>query len=152
MKRSRLDERQQQEVSRTGEISFYVMFGICTAVILIQLILEGSLRNVIGETIVLFAGGITCLAGGIKNGIWSRTNRDLTPGQNLFGSILFSAVFSIFYAAALGRKAGDDVNIAKYVVFFFLGITALCFLCLTILGKTARRKKRNLRENIQNRR
>lgn len=146
MKKSGLDERQQQEVSRAGEISFYVMFGVCAAAILVQLILYGNLRNVIGETIVLIAGGVTCIAGGIKNGIWTRSNREMTAGQNLMGSILCSAVFSVLYAIALGRKAGEEVDIAKYVLFFFLGITILCFLCLTIMGKAARNKREKLEE------
>lgn len=146
MKKSGLDERQQQVVSRAGEISFYVMFGICVAAILVQLILDGNLRNVIGETVVLLAGGITCLIGGVKNGIWTRNNCEMTAGQNLLGSILCSAVFSVFYAIAVSRKTGGDVNIAKYVVLFFLGITVLCFLCLTIMGKLAHNKKEKLEE------
>lgn len=144
MKKSGLDERQQQLVSRTGEISFYVMFGVCAAVILVQLILYGNPERVLGETLVLIAGGATCLAGGIKNGIWTRSNREMTAGQNLLGSTVCGAVFTVFYALALGRKAGADVNISKYVVFFFVGITALCFLCLTIMGKAARSKKEKL--------
>lgn len=146
MKKSGLDERQEQLMAKTGALSFYVMFAVCMLVIIVELIWKGSLENVIGETIVFAAGGITCLAGCIKNGIWNKTGKDMTIGENLLESVICSGIFSVLYAMALSRKVGDNVSIGKYVVFFFIGISILCFICLLVLGKLARSRKEKQEE------
>lgn len=61
--------------------------------------------------------------------------------QNLLGGIIFSGIFTAFYAVALSRKLSGNVNITKYVILFFLGISVLCFACLEILGRLAQSKK-----------
>ncbi|MDO4274177.1 MAG: hypothetical protein Q4D16_10935 [Eubacteriales bacterium] len=146
MKKRGLDERQEQVAAKIGALSFYVMFGVCLLVILGELIWKGNLESVIGETIVFVAGGITCLIGCIRNGIWNNTGKDMTIGQNLLESVICSGIFSVLYALILSRKVGDSVNVGKYAVFFFIGIFILCFICLMVLGKLARSRKEKQEE------
>ena len=141
MRKNGLDERQEQITSKVGAYSFYVMFVVCMAVILVKLVWKGNLEDVLGETIVFAAGGVTCLIGNIKYGIWTKTGHRMSTFQNLLGSIICSGVFSVFYALVLNSKTQGHVNIAKYVIFFFLGISVLCFVCLEILGKLAQGRK-----------
>lgn len=143
MKQSVLDERQEQVLAKVGALSFYVMFFVCTAVIIVELLYKGSLENVIGETIVFAAGGVTCLVGSLKNGIWTKNSSHMTVGQNLLGSVICSGIFSIFYAFLINRKASESVNILKYVGIFFVGIAVVCFIVLCIMGKIAQVRKEN---------
>lgn len=136
-----LDERQEQLINKIGTRSFYVMFGVCLTVIIVELFWKGSLENVFGETLVFLTGGIACLIGNIKNGIWTRTGVKMSIAQNLLLSVICSGFFSILYAAILSRKVGDSVSVARFAVLFFAGIAALCFICLLIMGKLAQNKK-----------
>lgn len=137
------DERQQQTAGRVGTVSFMVMFFVCVAVIIVQLTVGESLMMVAGETAALLAGGITCLVGYVRNGLWTGKAGKMSIWQEFFLSILFSGTFSVLYAFVLGRKVSSDVHIGRYVIYFFVGITVLCFLCLVLLNTVAgRRQKR----------
>lgn len=144
--KNELDERQNQIVDKVGKISFLVMFWVCAAVIIGEMLWKGSMENVAGETVIFLAGGITYLAGSIKNGIWSRQNRKMSIGQTLMGSVICSAVFSVIYAVLISRKAADGEVVMKYTAFFFIGITVLCFLCLQIMGRITEAQKRKQEE------
>ncbi|QNM05160.1 DUF6773 family protein [Qiania dongpingensis] len=146
MKEKGLDERQRQVSARTGAVSFYVMFILCTAVILIKLAGKGRLEDVAGETAILIAGGIVYLAGCIKSGIWTRNGGGMTVWQMALGSVVCSGLFSALYACIIVQKAGENAAVAKYTVIFFAGIAVLCFICLYTLEKAAQMRKRKQEE------
>lgn len=141
MRKKGLDERQRQIVAGVGAVSFYIMFGVCAAVIVIQLIFRGNLQEVVGETIVFVAGGVACLTGTLKHGIWAKSDAKISLGQNLLGSVICSGMFSVFLAMALSKKVSDGAKIARYTGIFFLVITLVCFACLLIMGKAAQGKR-----------
>lgn len=64
----------------------------------------------------------------------------MTFGQNLLLSIVVSGVFSIAYAFIIAKRAAGNVNVARLIGVFFIGIAALCFLCLWSLGKLAQNR------------
>lgn len=142
----RLDERQERSVDKIGAHSSYVMFFVSVTVILLEVIWMGDLKAVAGETIIFLAGGLTSLAGSVKNGIWAKDGGDMGVGQSLLLSVVCSGIFSVFYAAALYRKTGGDADVAKYAVLFFLAVSLLSFIILQILGSMAR-KRRKEQEN-----
>lgn len=140
MKKTGLDERQERVMERIGAGSFLVMFLACAAVITIELICGWDIKSVLGETAALAAGGIIYLIGSIKNGIWTKNGRKMTFGQNLLLSFVFSGVFSIAYAFIIAKRAAGNVHVARLIGVFFIGIAALCFLCLWSLGKLAQNR------------
>lgn len=139
--RKGLDERQRQLVDRIGAHSFCVMFLTGAAAILAQLIGMGNFQAVAGETVVFLAGGLVYLIGCLKNGIWEKSGKNMTRGQAFLFSVICSGIFSVFYGMAIARKAAQDVNVAKYVAAFFIGISALCFVSLQIMGKIAQMRR-----------
>lgn len=141
MKRG-LDERQDQLAAQIGVYSSYVMFFVSVAVIVAEVIWMGTFQAVIGETVILLAGGLTGLAGCIKNGIWAKSGGDMGAGQSLLLSVVCSGIFSVFYAAALYHKIGGDVDVVRHALLFFLGIGLLGFICLQILGRAAQRRRK----------
>ena len=50
MGKNGLDERQEQITAKAGALGFYVMFLTAVFVILVQLLWNGSIENVIGDT------------------------------------------------------------------------------------------------------
>ena len=102
MKKRILDERQAQITANIGTYSFYVMFFLCAALILVELFWHGTLENILGETILLLAGGATCLGGYLKNGLWPKKCRQGIL-SNLLTSTLCASLFTIFYAATFRR-------------------------------------------------
>lgn len=143
-----LDEREEQLAARAGTVSFYVMFLTAVLVIIGELLYSGNLRDTAGETVILLAGGVTCLAVNIKNGIWTGGRR-FRWQQNFLGSIACSGIFSVLYGFAIAQKASPGTDIAKYVLSFFGGIAVLCFLSVTLLGSAAERKRKKQEKRYQ---
>lgn len=138
--KQKLDERQMQEAAKIATISFYVMYGVCALAIILQLIITGRLENVIGETVVIAAGGIVYLFGSVKKGLSS--GKSPSPLRSLFESTGFSALFTVLYVFAIRRKAGPEAEISSAVLLFFTGITALCFFTLRLMDSLTERKRR----------
>lgn len=144
-----LDERQNQVAGKIGSISFVVMYLLCVMTIIIQLVfVNGTLLTVLGETIILLAGGGTYLVGAIKNGFFDSVmpmeNSRRRTQMNCIESISISLVFSILYGIFIWKRASGSIDIEKYVVAFFVGIAILCFLVLTIMdliSKASRKKE-----------
>lgn len=136
-----MDERQRMEMNKTGMISFYIMFGVCVAVIVVQMIWKGSLEVVLGETLVFLAGGISCLMGSIKNGYWTLSGEKMTLKQNLLLSVVCSGIFSVLYAVIIIRKANEVIWAVRAVVLFFIGVAVLGFITLSLVGKMAQYQK-----------
>lgn len=138
MKRT-LDERQQQVMGRIGSISFCVMYFVCAAAIVIQMIFgDGLLKNVAGETAALLAGGIVYLAGCMKNGIWTGKGRRATAMENLIYSVVFAGIFSALFGIVIQSKVSQDAAVGKYVGLFFLGVFILGFIVLTAMAKLSK--------------
>ncbi len=136
-----LDERQNQEMARSGMYAFYVMFIVSAAVIVAELIWKGALEAVIGETVIFLAGGLTYLAVCMKKGLWSRSGRDMTMGQSALMSMVFSGIFTVFFVLALRQKVGEPVDLLKHAALFFVKISVLGFLCLTVMGWISRKNR-----------
>lgn len=148
-KKSGLDERQEKLVNKIGMRSFMVMFFSCAAVIVGQLAWKKDLSAVAGETVVLLAGGLTCLVGTMKNGIWSKSGRRATVGENFLWSVVMSGIFSVLYAAVLLLRGGNSGKVAGAALGFFVGIAVAGFVILTILGIVTQKRKEKEEEKYE---
>ncbi len=151
-----LDERQYQIELKIAYRCFIAMYIACAALALIGLIAGSDLKSVLGETAVLVIGGCLYLFGIVKNGLWtsSKTSGEKNSDKmsilrSLIGSILCSAVFSVFYGIAISRRAGGSVSLGMPIGFFFIGITLLCFLTLFLLGKFSKREAQKLENKYE---
>lgn len=142
MKKQHYDERQEQLLRKAGTAGFSVMFFLCPIIIITELLWRGRLEFVLGETVIFLAGGIVCIAVCMKNGIWSKSGKKAPVWQNLLYSLVFSGLFTFFYAIIISKKASENVNIAKYAVLFFIFIFLLGFLCLSVINLLIERKNK----------
>lgn len=72
----------KNRVSKAGKIAFCIMYFVCAAAIIVQLILSGQFPFVYGETAVLLAGGITYLVMIIRFGLWEADSRKKRTATN----------------------------------------------------------------------
>lgn len=136
--KNNLDERQYSEVSHIAANAFYMMFVICAASIVVQLVLlNRGIDSVLGETIALLGGGIVYLICLMRKGIFSFKNKQMTLTGIVLGSVVCSGIFSIFYGIVIAGKLDAEVSIGRYVGGFFAGITLLCVVVLSVMSKCA---------------
>ena len=122
-----LDERQQQEMSRTGTAGFYVIFFLCAVSVIVQLVFLGSgFADVAGETAALLRG--------IRHGLFLTAGRQPGIKESALYSVILSGIFSVLFCIALRGKARPGAAVEPYVGIFFLGMAILCFAVTLILG------------------
>ena len=133
---------EKAKAARAGNIAFCVTFFVCTAVIVIQLIITGTLLIVLGETAVLLTGGIAYIALMVRGGVWESVPRF---GNILLRDFLVSAVFSGIFAVILAafyiRMGAEIQQAARMASIFFAGIVAVSFAVLRILAYINRKRK-----------
>lgn len=142
-----LDERQNQLLGKYAMEGFVVMYFVSAVAIVVQLYVgNGNLSLVLGETVIILAGGIVYLYGTVKTGTFL-ANR-ICKGKNgicvnLGISIFISAVFSLAYCMMLIKLAKNGASdIGKVTAAFFVGITILCFVVLILIGEFSYRQQR----------
>ena len=89
---------EKEKAAKAGSMAFSLMFLICAAAIVIQLITSGSLRAVLGESVALLSGGIVYIALMVYNGVWESA---MGTGNILLRDILVSVVCAGVFAGLL---------------------------------------------------
>ena len=72
--KNNLDEMQDQKLLKLEEYGFWVMFWALAVSIVVQLIIGGTIKEVLGEIIILLVGSVYLSAATLKNGLWARTS------------------------------------------------------------------------------
>ncbi len=138
---------EKEKAAKAGSMAFSLMFLICAAAIVIQLITSGSLRAVLGESVALLSGGIVYIALMVYNGVWEST---MGTGNILLRDILVSVVCAGVFAGLLaicyirlGAEAEQAVHMA---LIFFAGTAAAGFALLRALAYGSRKKKAGMEQ------
>ncbi len=144
-KNNKLDEMQELNLLTIEKNGFQILFyGLVCAIIVQYLIYqEAAMKYTAGETIILFAGGIYVAVSALRKGIWDRKS-PATPTANLIASIGFSAIFAVILGIIKYIQYGFLEGAIASATVFFLYITVVCYVVLTILLVFYRKKKRNL--------
>lgn len=133
---------EKEKVAKAGNIAFGLMFFICTAAIVIQLIITGELPTVVGETVTLLIGGMAYIGIMLFSGVWETGSRfKSTPFHDILISVVCSGIFTvalIFSYIRMGAKPSQTVYMA---IIFFVGITIVGFVVLRILSYCNRKRK-----------
>ena len=80
-RKNNLDEMQDQKLLKLEEYGFWVMFWALVLSIVIQLIIGSSIKEVLGEIIVLLIGSVYISVTTLKNGLWTRTSIPTRKGK-----------------------------------------------------------------------
>lgn len=138
------NELEKQRAARAGCLSFSVMFLVCGAAIIVQILMTGNLSLVTGETTVLLTGGLIYIFSVIKNGAWNGTRIKSTPKNDFITSLICVSVFSIVFYLLL-RKNIAAAQAAGIAVCFFIILSAISYALLRGISHLSRKKSDKLK-------
>lgn len=133
---------EKEKATRAGNAAFGLMFTVCAAMIIIQMLIAEDLRVVAGETVVLLVGGVIYIGIMTYNGIWETGSKfKSTPFTDALTATVcagvFAAVLAVFYIR-LGVATSQAVRSA---LLFFVGIAIAGFGVLRILDFFSHKRK-----------
>lgn len=136
-------ELQKERARGIGNLTFGVMFAVCAAVIVIQMVISADFKLVFGETVVLVVGGIAYIVSMVHYGIWETGSGYIsTPWHDIVIGVTCSGLFSVIFALCLFQLNAGETQIMKLSFAFFVGITILGFIGLRILAFLSRKREK----------
>ena len=130
MKKSNLDEMQEQKLLQIEHTAFWLIFWLLSIAIVGQILIGGYLDHILGEVICLWIVSIYILIRCLKNGIW---DRNLKPrvGTNLMYSSVAGLIVGITEYSQLTRIEKPNtlyssliLGLSVFVLAF--GVLSLC--------------------------
>ncbi len=139
------NELEKQRAARSGNISFCIMFLICAITIIVQMLMTGNLSLIIGETIVLLAGGLIYIFFIVTNGAWNGSLVKSTPKNDFIVSLICVGIFSIIFYLLL-KKYTTEPQAGIIAVCFLIVLSAISYALLRGLSYLSRRKSDKIRD------
>ncbi len=132
IRRNHLDEMQDQKLLKLEEYGFWVMFWALFLSIVIQLISGGTIREVLGEIIVLLLGSVYIAAATLKNGLWTRTSIPTRKG-NALASIVPAAFICAIHIFKMIQSNRMETKPLLFTAAIAVAVYAGCFFILEAL-------------------
>lgn len=130
-------KQEKEQTLRTGQIAFVITFAVCATALLVQLMLGGGFRDVLGETVVLFAGGVAYIAMMLWHGLRSPDS----PVQDALTGLLCTTVATAVLVVRAIRQGMPSAQIARNAILFFIGILVLGFVLMKLLTLIQKKKR-----------
>lgn len=143
MKKSNLDEMQEQKLLRIEHTSCWLAFWCLVAAIVIQGFLGCYLDHILGEVFVLFIICIYMLFGCLKNGIWDRR---LKPNwkTNLLCSLIASLFMGVYTYFQLIGKVEKPLYLLVTCVIDMGFVFVLCLVALGLCSAVYKKRREKL--------
>lgn len=147
MKKSNLDERQEQELLRIERNGFWLAFWLLMGAMLVQnVFFMGDPKIAAGEAIVLLIISLYISVSCVKAGIWDRRLK-ANSSTNLIASLIAGAVMGVVMFLGVFRNfPGKPIGSIAAGVFTAILVFALCFIALTISMRAYKKKTEALEE------
>lgn len=139
------NELEKQRAARSGNISFCIMFLICAMTIIVQMLMTGNLSLIIGETVVLLAGGLIYIFFIVTNGAWNGSLVKSTPKNDFIVSLICVGIFSIVFYLLL-RKYTTEPQAIGIAICFFVVLSVISYALLRGLSYLSQRKSDKLKD------
>lgn len=138
-------ELEKQKAAQVGRISFSIMFLACAVTIVVQMLMTGNLSLVVGETIILVAGGFVYIFFLVKNGLWNAAQSNRTSEKDLVVSILCAGIFSIIFYL-LYQEETETLPAVGMAICFFLIFSAVSYAFLRVLSYFSQKRADKLKD------
>ncbi len=137
---------EKEKAIKAGNLAFGLTFFVCTAAIIIQLIVMGTLPIILGETVTLLTGGIAYIGMMVHNGVW-RTGAGIksTPLRDILISAACACVFTAALVLCYIRLGANAVQTARIAMIFFAGTATFDFVLLRILTFCNQKRREKLK-------
>lgn len=139
------NELVKQRAVRIGNISFCIMFLICAMTIIVQMLMTGNLSLIIGETVVLLAGGLIYIFFIVTSGAWNGSVVKSTPKKDFIISLICVGIFSIVFYLLLKKHTAESQAIGIAICFFIV-LSAISYALLRGLSYLSQRKFDKLKD------
>ena len=149
MKKNRtnnLDEMQNQKRFKLEEYGFWVMFWALAVSIVVQLIIGGTIKEVLGEFIILLVGSVYLSAATLKNGLWARTSTPSRKG-NAAASIIPAVLIGVINGFKLIQNNKMEAKSLLITAAIAVAVYAACFVILEVF-RAAYNKRRAVLDNV----
>lgn len=129
-KKPKLDEMQEKKLLKLEEIGFWMIFWLLFAAIIVQIVVDGNFKSVIGEIIVLLIASVYIAFSSLKNGLWSKSQPP-TLKTNILTSLIPAILLGVFQVVRafviLNKSVTADLllKIAAVMVVAYLVCLAL---------------------------
>lgn len=147
-RKSNLDEMQELQLLKAESRGFWIGFIGLAVAMAIQAFLYGaeSMGDMMsGEFIVFLCMGLYQIGSCLHNGIWDR-HLKATPAVNIGLSLLAAALTALFNAILSYRNYHDAFTALIVFAVYFLMISVVLSVMLTVCSALYRRKRRKLEE------
>ncbi len=138
------NELERRRAAKAGNLSFSIMFLVCVVTIVVQMLMDGSFPLIIGETVVLFVGGLIYIFSVVKNGAWNGAMTKSTPKKDMIISLICVGIFSIIFYLILQKNVATPQAVGLSVCFFAI-LSALSYALLRGLSCLSQRKSDKLK-------
>ncbi|MCI7810200.1 hypothetical protein MR626_13130 [bacterium] len=143
MKKSNLDEMQEQALLRIEHTGCWLAFWGLLAAMAIQGILGAGIRELAGEWIVFIGLCLYLLVSCLRCGIWDRTLK-ANRKTNLIVSLIAGAAVGVFDAVLFLRYDMQWPDLALIAVIPAVITFVLCFAALTVSAAIYKKRREKL--------
>ncbi len=147
-RKSNLDEMQELQLLKAESRGFWIGFiGLAVAMAIQAFLYDAeSMGDMMsGEFIVFLCMGLYLIGSCLRNGIWDR-HLKATPAVNIGLSLLAAAVTALFNAILSYRNYHDTFTALIVFAVYFLMLSVVLSVTLTVCSALYRRKRRKLEE------
>jgi transcriptional regulator with XRE-family HTH domain len=139
------NELEKKRAARAGALSFNIMFLGCALVIVVQLLMTGKFSLIIGETLILSAGGLIYIFCVVKDGAWNGALIKSTPKKDLLTSLICVGIFSIVLCLML-KKNMAVLQAIEMAACFFVALSIISYFFLRGLSCLSQKKSEKLKD------
>ena len=138
-----LDEMQDQKLLKMEEYGFWIMFWALAIAIVVQLIIDSTLKEVVGEIAVLLIGSIYIAATSLKNGLWTRTSIPSMKG-NAITSIVPAVLLAAIHIIKMIRSESFNTSNVLFTVAIMVAGYVACFAVLEAFRAMYKKRRAEL--------
>ena len=144
-----LDEMQDQTLLKLEEYGYWIVFWALLASIVIQLMMGGTIKQVLGEIIVFLIASVYLSVTSLKNGIWTRTSETSRKGNAIVSIIpaVIIAAINVFKMIQNNKLEPSTILIAAaFMIASYIG----CFVILEVYRATYNKRRKKLDDIDEN--
>ena len=143
MKKSNLDEMQEQQLLKIEHNGYWFCFTGLLVAIAVQTILSDDWKTVAGEWVVFMLANLYVMIGCMRAGIWDRRLR-ADAKTNLVISLVAGLVMATIWFFVIERRSGNVRISLVGAAFTFVLVAVLCFAALQLSASVMKKRQAKL--------
>ena len=141
----KLDEMQERKLLKLEEAGFWLIFWLLFAAIILQVIINGDVKAITGELVVLIVASVYIAFTSLKNGVWSKSSAP-TLKANILTSFVPALLLGVFQAvrAFVVLKKEVTTDLILKIVGLMLIVYTVCLVLLEAMRGIYNKRRNDL--------